>query len=67
MKQLWIYALALAVILGSATATSERARAFLLAGQTPAQSGNSPTASISVNPATIRNGGSSSPLPALLT
>jgi hypothetical protein len=34
MKQLSIYALALAVILGSATATSERARAFLLPGQT---------------------------------
>ena len=40
MKQLLIYALALAVILGSATAVSERARAFLLIGQTPTQSSN---------------------------
>jgi hypothetical protein len=67
MKRLSIYALALAVVLGSATAASERARAFLLPGQTQTQSGNSPTASISANPAIIPNGGSSSPLPALLT
>jgi hypothetical protein len=40
MKQLLIYALTLAVILGSATAASERARAFLLIGQTPTQSSN---------------------------
>ena len=40
MKQLLIYALALAVILGSVTAASERARAFLLIGQTPIQSSN---------------------------
>jgi hypothetical protein len=38
MKQLLIYALALAVIFGSATAVSERARAFLLIGKTPTQS-----------------------------
>ena len=38
MKQLLIYAFGLAVILGSATAVSERARAFLLTGQTPTQS-----------------------------
>ncbi len=40
MKQLFIYALALAVMLGSATVASERARAFLLIGQTPAPSSN---------------------------
>ncbi len=40
MKQLLLYALVLAVILGSATAASERARAFLLIGQTPTQSSN---------------------------
>jgi hypothetical protein len=67
MKRLLICALALAVILGFATAASERALAFLLPGQTPAQSSNLATASISANPATIPNGGSSSPLPALLT
>jgi hypothetical protein len=39
MKQLLIYTLALAVILGSATAASERARAFLLIGQTSQKSG----------------------------
>jgi hypothetical protein len=38
MKQLLIYALALALILGSATAVSERARAFLLIDHTPTQS-----------------------------
>lgn len=38
MRQLFIYALTLAVILGSATAASERARAFLLISQTPTQS-----------------------------
>jgi len=38
MKQLLIYVLGLAVILGSATTVSERARAFLLIGQTPTQS-----------------------------
>jgi hypothetical protein len=66
-KQLLSYAVALAVILGSATAASERAWAFQLIGQVPAQTSNLPTASISANPATIPNGGSSSPLPALLT
>jgi hypothetical protein len=38
MKQLLIYALALAVILGSGTALSERARAFFLIGQSQTQS-----------------------------
>jgi hypothetical protein len=38
MKQLLICVLALAVVLGSGTALSERARAFLLIGQTPTQS-----------------------------
>jgi hypothetical protein len=40
MKQLFIYAFALAVLLGSATVASERARAFLLIGHTPTQSSN---------------------------
>jgi hypothetical protein len=40
MRQFLIYALALAVILGSATAASERARAFLLIGRTSTQSSN---------------------------
>src|SRR6516164_11213348 len=38
MKQLLTYVLTLAVILGAATAASERPRAFLLIGQTPIQS-----------------------------
>jgi hypothetical protein len=40
MKQLLTYVLTLAVILGAATAASERLRAFLLIGQTPIQSSN---------------------------
>lgn len=40
IKQLLIYALALTVILGSATMISERARAFLMIGQTSIQSTN---------------------------
>jgi hypothetical protein len=40
MKPLWIHALALALILGSAMAASRHARGFLLIGQTPSQSSN---------------------------
>ena len=40
MKQLLTYFLTLAVILGAATAASERPRAFLLIGQTPTRSSN---------------------------
>jgi len=40
MKQLLIYVLTLAVILGAATAACERPRAFLLIGQTPTQISN---------------------------
>jgi len=40
MKQLLIHALALALVLGSATAASRHARGFLLIGQTTSQSSN---------------------------
>jgi hypothetical protein len=40
MKQLLIHALALALILGSATTASRHARGFLMIGQTPSQSSN---------------------------
>jgi Ni/Co efflux regulator RcnB len=40
MKRMVICVLALAIILAVAMAASERARAFVLIGQTPPQSGN---------------------------